>query len=216
MLSALIACAALAPDVSDPDERLREHDLAGAAAAWAALHGEPLDLSHPAADALVRQSASNPSITAALIAETMRAVRLVESAPDTRTQEVDIPLESLTAYASCTVAILANSSRSATPNWLVAVGRSEVPVDVDPFVGGPTPFHGGRIVGWASDAAALTTLFARIDKDPPPRKVTLSLHGSGTDLHLFLTYRNGAWWALSASDAASAAHWITTCPSTLR
>lgn len=213
MLLALFACASGPPPQPDVDALLRAHDLVAAAQAFEAEYGKPLDLSHPAADALVRRMATEPGITAEQIAETMRAVRLVESAPDTRTQELDIPFDHLLDYASCTASLLSasaakNSDRSDT--WLVAVGRSELPVDADPFIGGPTPFHGGRVVGWAGDLPTLAALFAAIDKDPPPRKVTLSMHGA-SDLHVFLTHRNGAWWSVSASDAAAGAHWITTC-----
>lgn len=194
---------------ANPDQLLRAGEPQAAAEAWAQAHGERVDVAHPAAEAIVRRAPFDATVTMEEVAETMRAVALLERAPSTRTQDLDLVLEDLAGYAACT-------ARSLGGPWMVAIGRSATAADRDPVDGGALPYRDGRVVGWASNETDLTTMLAGLDRNPPVRRVTISMVAGGPPLHVFLEHRDASWATLAASDATAAANWITGCPRTPR
>lgn len=194
MLAVLLACAS-----PDPDARLRVHDLDGASAAWAALHGAPLDTDHPVADILSRRAAVDPGVTSATLEATMRAVRLLEGGKPVGLVPLDLPVDTMHTWLGAIEPLAVGSA-------LVAAGRSETGLDKDPYQGGPLPWRGGRMLGFAErDLAALGTL---VDEAAAPRLVTLRLRDETGELTLTFTRKDGAWWTTATSDGAAGARLV--------
>lgn len=191
LLALLLGCGA-----PDPDALLRRHDLDGASAAWERLHGEPLDVDHRAVDALATRAARDPGITTAYVAEAMRAVRLVEAVPEAGLADVDAPFSSMEA-------LLRGVERGVRGPLLVAVARPETRADGDPYVqDAPLPCRGGRVIGWAqTDLAALG---ARIDADPPGRKVVVAVRGAEGDFWMVVRRDLEGWWLVGATNREGA------------
>ncbi len=194
MLVLLLACAPV-----DPDARLRAHDLDGAAAAWTARTGTPLDTDHVVADILSRRSVTDPGVTSATVAETMRAVRLIESGKATTLAALDLPVDRLGAW-------LGVVEQLALGPVLVVAGRSDGALDKDPYQGGALPWKRGRIIGFAS--VDLASLGGLIDDAAAPRLVTLRLQDQTGDLALTLAPLDGIWWTTGASDAVAGARLV--------
>lgn len=179
------------------DELLRRHDLDGAAAAWEKQTGAPLDVDHRVADVLSTRAAKDPTITVALLAGTMEAVRLLERAPDRGSKVVDRPFDSFSTLGGAI-------EKVARGSFVVAVGRSELPSDRDPyFANGDLPWSGGRLVGWERDK--LDTLARTLEDRPPVRLVTIALRDSSCEQFLFVERAHDAWWVRSATDPNAAA-----------
>ncbi len=194
MLALLLSCAR-----PDPDALLRAHDLDGASAAWAAIHGEALDIDHPVADILSRRAVTDPAITAATVAETMRAVRLLEAGKATGVTGLDLPVDQLAPWLGAVEAL-------ALPPLLVVAGRSDGALDKDPYQGGALPWQRGRLIGFATHG--LTALGARVDEAAAPRLVTLRLQDQTGDLLLTFAPLDGIWWTTAASDARAGARLV--------
>jgi hypothetical protein len=177
---------------------LRAQDPAGASRAWEALHGAPLDLDHPAAQVLVARARTDPSVTAATIAETMPAIRLLDGFKRTRNKMIDRPFDTAEI-------LLAGIEAVAEPPLLVAVGRSEIVGEPDPLVpGGALPWNGGRLVGWADhDLAALG---ASLDANPPARLVTIAARDATGSLYLYAEHTEAGWVVHTASEQAAGIH----------
>jgi hypothetical protein len=195
----LFSLACSAPP--DPDARLRAGDLPGAAAAWEAKNGAPLDVAHPVAVVLSLRAPRDPSITTATIAETVAVTRFLESMPAVRSKPLDLVFDHMADLGAALDAL-------AMPPALVVVGRSENASDTDPFTSPRAllPWKGGRIVTWASVAAgaapgAFEALGALIDANPPVNLVTIAMRDATGHLHLTMELRAGAWFAAGASDA---------------
>lgn len=201
VLVAALGCRAADPD---PDALLRRHDLDGAAAAWEARTGTPLDADHPVADILATRAGRDPSVDTADVADALDAVHLLEGLA-LGLKSVDLPVPSMEALFGAMEA-------ASPPPRLVVVGRAETRLDRDPWLhGGALPWRGGRVVGWARED--LAALGARIDRDPPPRTTSIAFRagsGAGPTGTLWLVVRRdpGAWWALSASDPEAAGRLI--------
>lgn len=195
----LVACAA-----PDPDALLRAHDLDGAAEAWARSHESSLDPRYPASDVLSRRAARDPTITTALVVETVDALKLLDAAPQVGLKNMDLPLERLSDLAVCTPTMLRSP-------WLVAIGRSDTPADADPYEGGPLQWKRGRLVGFASTADAITRLYAAVDKDPPPRLTTVAVRADASTFFLFLGRRDGGWTLATTTDVDAATRYLLGC-----
>jgi hypothetical protein len=187
----LLACRA-----ADPDALLRRHDLDGASAAWTAKTGEEVDLDHTVADILAQRAAHDPSVTTAYTIEAVTAARLLDSCPRRGLATLDIGFASLASVFQAAEALANGGVR-------VAVGRSTLVSDRDPYMGGPLPFASGRIVGWAgADAAA----FGRaVDAEPPLRLVTVALRDQNGAFCFTAEHRPDGWWSTATSDAPAAA-----------
>lgn len=199
LVVALVGCAD-----PDPDALLRRHDLDGAAAAWAARHGgQRLDVDHAAAEALATRASTDPTITAATVADAMEAVRLLDANP-LGAKDVDSPFPSMSALCGAV-------ERAFPGPWLVAVGRPEVRTDKDPYsAGAALPWTGGRVAGWArTDLAAFG---ARIDADPPARKGVLAIRTGAGDFWVLLRRDPDGWWVLGASDLDAARRLLGAIP----
>ena len=168
MFALLLSCAR-----PDPDVLLRAHDLDGASAAWATRHGQELDIDHPVADILSRRAVTDPTITAATVAETMRAVRLLEAGKATGVIGLDLPVDQLEAWLGAVETLL-------VPPLLVVAGRSDGALDKDPYPGGALPWQRGRLIGFATQG--LAALGALVDHAAAPptcnRLNSMSLHAS--------------------------------------
>jgi hypothetical protein len=208
----LAACPA-----PDPDTLLRAGRVDDALAAWVESGGAAVPAGHPTAQALAVRAPREAWITVAVLVELTQAAALLEAVPDTRTQDVDVSFERWAPLAPC----LAGRLRAP---WRVAVGRTAVAADGDVTAPGGrfenVPYAKGRIVGsaaardaaaQAAGAAALGDLFARLDADPPSRRVTLALTDEVGPLAVHLTRQDGAWWTVAATQAAAAAELIVTC-----
>ncbi len=211
----LLAFACSGPP--DPDARLRAGDLDGAAAAWQSVHGVPLDIAHPAAVSLAARAPRNPAVTTALLADTLDAVRFLEQAPVKLTQALDLTFDRL-ADLGAALDIL-----GVGPTLLV-VGRSETPVDPDPYTtNADLPWKGGRLVGFAftevtsgSPPAApgpLQAFGARVDANPPANLVTLGLRDGTGEVYLNAERGQGTWVVISASNAGVGARLVLAAES---
>ncbi len=162
----------------------------------------------PSVDALSRRARGEPWITVPVILDFAAADALLSAAPTRGLQSLDVTFDRWQAMGACTAA------RLITP-WRVAVGRSAVPADPDPYQPqGPfagVPYEGGRIVGAATLPAELDALFAQLDARPPARRVTVVLADERGRLAVHLEHRDAAWWAVSANDAVTGAAWIAAC-----
>lgn len=189
----------------DPDALLRKHDLDGAAAAWTARTGEVVSFDHTVADILAQRAAHDPAITTAYVVEALAAARLLDLCPRRGLAGLDLGFTGMEQVFGAAQAL-------ADGPLLVAVGRSSVVSDRDPYLGGPLPFANGRIVGWAS--ADAPDLGRRIDAEPPLRLVTVSLRDGRDGFCLTAEHRPDGWWATAASDGAVAARLLTAAGST--
>lgn len=191
----LAACGA-----PDPDALLRKGDVDGAAAAYAERAGAPLDVKHPVAEVLAGRARSDATVTTATIADAMDAVRFLEQAPIIRVQHLDLDFD---RFADLGAALDALAEGDA----LFVVGRSEGLGDKDPYLmGGALPWKGGRVVGWARrDMAALGK---SVDENPPAKLVVVGIRDATGEVYLNVERRDGAWVALSASDAKAAARLV--------
>ncbi|MDP2311094.1 MAG: hypothetical protein Q8P18_34055 [Pseudomonadota bacterium] len=196
----------------DPDARLRAGDLEGAAVAWEALHGSPLDVAHPAAVSLAARAPRDPSITAALLVDTLEAVRLLEQAPVKRTEELDLTFDRFTDLGAALDALAEGPA-------MVAVGRSETFADRDPYTtDAPLPWKGGRLVGFAltpsiPPAGPFEALGAALDANPPAKLVTVGVSDVSGILYLNVERRDGTWWAISASNGRAGARLVLAAAS---
>jgi hypothetical protein len=189
----------------DPDGKLRAGDLAGAAVAWEAVRHTPLDIDHPAAEALAARAPRDATITAERIADTMDAIRFLEQAPRKGTKAVDLTFPSFTDWFTALDSL-------AEPPALVVVGRSESIGDHDPYTqGGALPWKGGRVVGWAhTDLAALGRT---IDADPPARLIVVGMRDATGVVYVNVERKDGEWAALAADDAFAAARLVLAAQS---
>lgn len=212
MLLLLLACAD-----PDPDALLREGRLDDAMRAQAARGGRTAPTTHHTATVLAKRAQRESWITMPVLVEWTEAAALLDSAPATRTESLDVSFEAWAPMADCTAGRL-------TAPWRVVVGRSDVPADPDPLeTGRPfenVPYKNGRVVGTAAvlepaaaDAgrAALRSLFASVDANPPTHRVTVLIADTGGNLAVNLTRREGVWWTVSANDADAGAQWIVAC-----
>lgn len=182
---------ALACADPDPDALLRQGRLeeAGAAAGF--------DPAAPVAQILAGRARRDPSITVATVREAIAAVTLLDGAPQTRTQTLDVPIERL-ADLGAAADVLAEGARR------MAIGRSETLADQDPWTHAvPLPWKGGRLVGSAT--TNLESLGARLDADPPVKLVTVGLEDTTGRVYITLQHRDGEWDPVSASDAEAGA-----------
>jgi hypothetical protein len=193
--AALLACLCSCTK-PDPDALLHAQDLPGASKAWEKLHGSPLDIDHPAAQALAVRAGSDASITAGKVAEAMSAVRLLERSRGFHAVNVDEPFDTAKD-------LFAGVEALAAQPVFVAVGRATNPGDPDPTVANaPLPWAGGRLV--ASSRKGLADLGARLDKDPPAGVVTMALHDTTGELFLFAEHADSGWVVHTASDTRAA------------
>ncbi len=213
-MSLLLLLACTAPT---PDALLREGRFDEALSAWTAAGGRPVPARHATAQALAVRAPGEPWITMAVLVDLTEAAALLDGVPDTRMKDVDVSFERWSPMASCLTGSLA------VP-WRVAVGRSETVDDPDPHDHG-LPFEGvvyrkGRVVGTgaalaagseSAGSAAVASLFARLDADPPSNRVTLALTDPAGPLAINLTRKNGVWWSVSATNGEAAAGLVVRC-----
>jgi hypothetical protein len=141
------------------------------------------------------------------LVEAGRTATLLDGVPGRGKRELDLPVDRFSGLATCTAAAL-------HAPWRVAVGRSETPADPDPIEGGALPYSEGRIFGAATDAASLVELFTRLDREQPPRLVTLAFEDAQGRVFVAWTFRNEQWWTLASSDPGWGAAWLAACAST--
>ncbi|GDX82247.1 hypothetical protein LBMAG42_40580 [Deltaproteobacteria bacterium] len=207
------------PPPLDPQALLREGKLGEALAAYALGGGDVVPPEHPTAQTLGKRAGSEPWITVPVLVDLTQAAALLESAPQTRLQSVDVSFERWGPMADCT------TERLQVP-WRIAVGRTALAGDPDPLLAGKpfqnVPYARGRIVGTASalrptyvDAgrSEASALFAGLDVNPPAHRVTVMVTDATGALALNLDRRDGVWWTTSTTDAVAAAEWITRCGS---
>ena len=191
-----LALAACRP--ADPDALLHAGDLPGAGAA------ARVDVAHPVGDLLAFRARTDPSVTIEGIADAVDAVRLLEGAPVVRTQPLDLSFARMEDLGAALEALAEGPS-------ILAVGRADGRGDGDPYTGGPIPWRGGRVVGWARhDLAALGK---QVDADPPPRLVTVAARDATGSVFLGVERREGAWWILSVADPEAAARVVLAAES---
>ncbi len=170
--------------------------------------GVEIDPRRPSVQALARRARHEDWISIEVLVDMAAADVLLSGAPMRKLEAVELAFDAWTPLAACTAARLG-------PGWRVAVGRTELPGDPDPasaqgaFEG--VPYEGGRIACTADDAAGLATCFARLDRDPPVRRVTVVLADGAEPLAVHLSRRDGAWWTVSASHADGAVAWLRSC-----
>lgn len=200
LLSLLLALACSAPSAPDPDARLRAGDLQGTAAAWEAVHGAPLDVVHPAAEALAARAPRDPSITAAVLVESLDALRLLEDAPVKRTEVLDLTFDRLADLGAALQALGEGPT-------MFAVGRSESPMDRDPYTtDAELPWKGGRLVGYAytvpgGASGTFAALGAKVDANPPAKLVTIAARDATGSVFLNVQRQGDIWSVISASNA---------------
>ncbi|MDP2314713.1 MAG: hypothetical protein Q8P41_17550 [Pseudomonadota bacterium] len=212
----LLLAACTGRGAPDPDAKLRGGDLDGAAAAWQAAHGEPLDLDHPAAQALALRAPRDPSITTASLADTVAVARFLEQAPIVRTQSLDLSFARMADLGAALDAL-------AVPPALFAIGRSESLGDRDPYLpGAALPWKGGRIVGWArlpgepataGTPGPLEAFGATLDANAPAKLVTIGVSDASGDVYLNVERREDAWWVVAASNADAGARLVLAAES---
>ncbi|MBM4368978.1 MAG: hypothetical protein FJ102_22370 [Deltaproteobacteria bacterium] len=196
----LLAC----DDPPSADALLREGKIDEAIA----RAGVQIDPRRPSVQALARRARHEDWISFEVLVDMAAADVLLSGAPMRKLEPVELAFDAWTPLAPCTAARLG-------PGWRVAVGRTELPGDPDPaaaqgaFEG--VPYDGGRIACTAADAAGLAACFARLDRDPPVRRVTAVLAGGAAPLSVHLSRHDGAWWTVSASDAEGAVAWLGGC-----
>lgn len=196
----LLACSP-APD-ADALLRAGRVDEALAAA------GATVDPRLASVDALSRRARSEEWITVPVLLDFAAADALLTAAPTRGLQALDVGFQRWSPMVACT------AGRLASP-WRVAVGRTTVPADPDPYhPQGPfsgVPYASGRIVGTATDTTSLGALFAQVDARPPSRRVTVVLADPRGQLAVHLDHRDTGWWAVSSNDAGAGAAWVGAC-----
>ncbi len=196
----LLAC----DDPPSADVLLREGKIDEAIA----RAGVEIDPRRPSVDALARRARHEDWIDFEVVVDMAAADLLLSAAPMRKLEGVEMAFDAWTPLAACT------ASRLVSP-WRVAVGRSVVPGDADPasaqgaFEG--VPYEGGRIVCTADEATSLSACFARLDHNPPARRVTVVLADGTGPLAVHLSRHDGAWWTVSASEAEAAVAWLRAC-----
>lgn len=207
------------PPPPDPQALLRAGKLTEALEAYAAKGGDVVPAEHATAQTLGKRAATEAWITVPVLVDFTQAAALLESAPQTRLQSVDVSFERWGPMADCT-------TQSLQVPWRIAVGRTALVGDPDPLESGKpfqnVPYGRGRIVGTASALKAsyvdvgrveASALFAGIDANPPAHRVTVMVTDATGALALNLDRRDGVWWTTSTTDAVAAAEWITRCGS---
>lgn len=209
---------------STPDELLHAGQLDSAAAAWAKQGGEPVDTLQPAVQALAVLAKRTPTLPFSLLAEMSAASAALDRAPMIGLESLDVSFPRWEPLLGCVAGLL-------TTPWRLVVARSNTPADGDSIsltdLSVDPPYRKGRIVGTVANpplaappgpdhssaiaVAEAARLGAKVDGNPPVRRVTLLAVGGSARLAIHTERRNGEWWAISANEAQSAATVIAQC-----